>query len=125
MIIIKLKNNHKDKRGSIADIFYKKNINHVALIISKKGIIRGNNYFRKNIQHVYNLSSPFEYWYKKFRSKKKPKKIIVKKGQLLCTPPMEIHALKFKKDNKLLEFSSIDMDQKKKTKDSKKYILFN
>ena len=48
MKIIKLKGNFKDKRGSITDIFYNKNFKHVSLIISKKGIIRGNNYFKNN-----------------------------------------------------------------------------
>ena len=37
----------KDKRGSISDIFYKKNINHVAIIKSKKGALRGNHYHKK------------------------------------------------------------------------------
>ena len=74
MKIIKLKNNFKDKRGSITDIFYNKNFKHVSLITSKKDIIRGNNYFKNNTQYIYNLSSDFEYIYKKFNSKKKLKK---------------------------------------------------
>ena len=71
MKIIKLKDNFKDKRGSITDIFYNKNFKHVSLITSKKDIIRGNNYFKNNTQYIYNLSSDFEYIYKKFYSKKK------------------------------------------------------
>ena len=71
MKIIKLKDNFKDKRGSITDIFYNKNFKHVSLITSKKDIIRGNNYFKNNTQYIYNLSSDFEYIYKKLDSKKK------------------------------------------------------
>ena len=74
MKIIKLKNNFKDKRGSITDIFYNKKFKHVSLIMSKKNVIRGNNYFKKNIQLIYNLKSDFDYWYKRFNSKKKTKK---------------------------------------------------
>ena len=48
MKIIKLKNNFKDIRGSITDIFYNKNFKHVSLITSKKNIIRGNNYFKNS-----------------------------------------------------------------------------
>lgn len=74
MKIIKLQNNFKDKRGSITDIFYNKKINHVSLISSKKKVVRGNNYFKNNTQYIYNLTSDFEYWFKKYNSKKKTKK---------------------------------------------------
>jgi len=123
MKIIKLKNNFKDKRGSITDIFYNKNFKHVSLITSKKDIIRGNNYFKNNTQYIYNLSSDFEYVYKKFDSKKKTKKIIVKKGWVVITPPYEVHAIKFKSNNKLLEFSTFTFKQKKKMNDSVKFTL--
>tara|TARA_B110000285_G_scaffold204299_1_gene241148 strand:- start:131 stop:505 length:375 start_codon:yes stop_codon:yes gene_type:complete len=123
MKIIKLKNNFKDKRGSITDIFYNKNFKHVSLITSKKDIIRGNNYFKNNTQYIYNLSSDFEYIYKKFNTKKKTKKIIVKKGWVVITPPYEVHAIKFKSNNKLLEFSTFTFKQKKKMNDSVKFTL--
>ena len=34
---------HEDNRGKIVDIFYKKNINHVAVVQSVKGSVRGNH----------------------------------------------------------------------------------
>jgi hypothetical protein len=123
MKIIKLKNNFKDIRGSITDIFFNKNFKHVSLITSKKNIIRGNNYFRNNAQYIYNLSSDFEYTYKKFDSQKKPKKVVVKKGWVIITPPNEAHAIKFKTNNKLLEFSTFSFEQKKKMNDSIKFKL--
>ena len=123
MKIIKLKNNFKDIRGSITDIFYNKNFKHVSLITSKKNIIRGNNYFKNNAQYIYNLSSDFEYTHKKFDSQKKPKKVIVKKGWVIITPPKEAHAIKFKTNNKLLEFSTFTFKQKKKMNDSIKFKL--
>ena len=39
--------------------------------------------------------------------------ILVKKGDLVCTPPYEIHALKIIKKNKLLEFSDVVRTKKK------------
>ena len=123
MKIIKLKNNFKDKRGSITDIFYNKNLKHVSLIISKKNIIRGNNYFKKNIQYIYNLSTEFEYWYKKFNSKKKPKKVTIKKGWVVVASPYEAHAIKFKSNNKLLEFSTLTHENKKKMNDFTRFKL--
>ena len=47
MNIKKPKINFKDRRGSIRDIFYKKNINHVAIIRSKAGVRRGDHYHKK------------------------------------------------------------------------------
>ena len=43
----KLKINFKDKRGSITDIFYKKNIQHVAIIDSKPNVRRGDHYHKE------------------------------------------------------------------------------
>ncbi len=123
MKAIKLKKNHKDSRGYISDIFYKKNIKHVTFIKSKKGVVRGNNYFKKNYQYIYNLNSSFEYWFKKANLKDKPKMKIIKKGELLCTPPLEVHALKFLKDNMLIEFSTLSLRQKNKLKDSIKFTI--
>ena len=123
MKIIKLKNNFKDKRGSITDIFYNKNLKHVSLIISKKNIIRGNNYFKKNIQYIYNLSTEIEYWYKNINSKKKPKKVTIKKSWVVVTSPYEAHAIKFKSNNKLLEFSTLTHENKKKMNDSTRFKL--
>ena len=120
MRIIKLKNNFNDKRGSITDIFYNKKFKHVSLILSKKNSIRGNNYFKKNTQFIYNLTSEFEYFYKKFNSSNRPKKVIVKKGWVIITPPKEAHAIKFKKENKLFEFSTYTLKKKKKLQDSVK-----
>ena len=119
MKIIKLKKNFKDKRGYISDIFYKKNINHVSLISSKKGSIRGNNYFKNNYKYIFNLGNSFEYWYKKVDRKRLYKKI-VKKNQLIETPPYEVHALKFITDNQLIEFSTLSFRRKHKLKDSVK-----
>ena len=65
---------YKDKRGSISDIFYKENINHVAIIKSKKGAKRGDHYHKKTTQYMYITKGSLEYWYKKFNSKGKSKK---------------------------------------------------
>ena len=54
---------------------------------------------------------------------KNKEKIIVKKGWVVITPPNEIHAIKFKSNNKLLEFSTFTFKQKKKMNDSVKCTL--
>jgi len=97
---------HKDPRGIIADIFYNENINHVAFIESVSFAIRGNHYHKKTVQHLLVIRGSLEYWYKKFGSKKKSKFILAKEGDIISTPPLEIHALKIgEKGNQFIVFS--------------------
>jgi len=96
----------KDKRGSIIDIFYKKKIDHVAIIDSKPNTLRGNHYHKRTIQHMLITEGSLEYWYKPLKKKTKVKKKILKVGDLVSTPPYEIHALKIsKKGNQFIVFS--------------------
>ena len=96
----------KDKRGSIIDIFYKKKIDHVAIVDSKPNALRGNHYHKKTIQHMLITEGSLEYWYKPLKKKTKVKKKILKVGDLVSTPPYEIHALKIsKKGNQFIVFS--------------------
>mgnify|MGYP001234110538 FL=1 len=96
----------KDKRGSIIDIFYKKKIDHVAIIDSKPNALRGNHYHKKTTQHMLITEGSLEYWYKPLKKNVKVKKKILKVGDLVSTPPYEIHALKIsKKGNQFIVFS--------------------
>jgi quercetin dioxygenase-like cupin family protein len=93
-----------DKRGFIVDILYNTKINHVALIKSNKNSIRGNHFHKKTTQYTYVLNGKLYYFKKKGNNYKK---IILKKGDLVKTIPLEIHAFKFlAKKNTLLIFSS-------------------
>tara|TARA_Y100000590_G_scaffold456462_1_gene607129 strand:- start:30 stop:449 length:420 start_codon:yes stop_codon:yes gene_type:complete len=105
MIKKKLKINFKDKRGSITDIFYKKNIRHVAIIKSKSGVKRGDHFHKKTTQWMLITKGALEYWYKKKNSKNKPKKVILRTGDLVETPPYEMHALKIIKKNEFIVFT--------------------
>ena len=85
---------HSDTRGRIADIFYSKSINHVAIIESKPNVIRGNHYHKVTTQHMLMLSGGLEYWFKNIDSSEPAKCRIAKEHELISTPPNEIHALK-------------------------------
>tara|TARA_B100000989_G_C19533184_1_gene471656 strand:+ start:34762 stop:35166 length:405 start_codon:yes stop_codon:yes gene_type:complete len=102
----KILQTHKDYRGIISDIFYKAKIQHAALIESKPNVIRGNHFHKKTTQHMIMTQGSLEYWYKKHGTKSKAKKILLKKGDYITTPPYEIHALKIgPKGNQFLVFS--------------------
>ena len=96
----------KDERGTIIDIFYKKNINHIAIIDSKPNAKRGNHYHKKTTQHMLITKGSLEYWYKPLGSKAKTRMKLLKVGDLVSTPPKEIHALKIgKKGDQFIVFS--------------------
>ena len=96
---------HKDERGKIADIFYNENIQHVAIIQSKKDVLRGDHYHKNTIQHMLIIKGSLEYWHKPFGSKEPSKCEILKVGDIISTPAMEIHALKIIEDNEFIVFT--------------------
>ena len=50
---------HTDDRGSIVDVFYNDNIEHVAIVDSEPNVLRGNHYHKETyILHVLRASSP-------------------------------------------------------------------
>ena len=102
----KLKIDFKDKRGTIMDIFYKKNIQHVAIIKSKPNVRRGDHYHKKTTQWMYITKGSLEDWYKPLNSKANPKVKLLKVGDLVETPPNEMHALKIGKNgNEFIVFT--------------------
>mgnify|MGYP001338781549 CR=1 FL=1 len=102
----KIIHDFKDKRGSISDIFYKKNIQHVAIIKSNPNVRRGDHFHKFTTQWMYITKGSLEYWYKPLNSKIKPRMKILKIGDLVETPPKEMHALKIGKNgNEFIVFT--------------------
>tara|TARA_R110002012_G_scaffold289091_1_gene482011 strand:+ start:307 stop:714 length:408 start_codon:yes stop_codon:yes gene_type:complete len=96
---------NEDDRGRIVDVFYKNNIDHVAVIDSKKGSIRGNHYHKLSTQHILITKGKLEYWYKPLNSEECANHVLLERGDILSTPPNEIHALKIIEDNQFIVFS--------------------
>jgi quercetin dioxygenase-like cupin family protein len=96
---------HKDNRGEIVDIFYKKNINHVAVVKSVKGSIRGNHYHKLTTQHMLITKGSLEYWHKPLDSSEKAECVILNEGDFVSTPPNEVHALKITEENEFVVFT--------------------
>ncbi len=106
MEIRDLKIDFKDNRGTISDLFYDTNINHVADIRTYKNCIRGNHYHKETTQHIYVYKGYLEYWYRNLNSKEPPKMILVKENQIVSTPPLEVHALKITQLNYFIVFAT-------------------
>jgi dTDP-4-dehydrorhamnose 3,5-epimerase-like enzyme len=95
-----------DARGIIADVFYEHNINHVAIISSEPNAIRGNHYHKETTQHILITKGSLEYWYKDLNSSAPAQMYLAVVGDLVSTPPFEIHALKITEDgNEFVVFS--------------------
>jgi hypothetical protein len=85
---------HEDDRGRIADIFYKTNIEHAAIIKSEPNVIRGNHYHKETTQSMLMTKGSLEYWYKPVGSDEDAKMYLCTVGDLITTGPYEIHALR-------------------------------
>ena len=106
MKITKIKITFKDDRGDIADVFYKHPIEHVAIINSRKGALRGDHYHKKSTQHMYMLKGSLRYYYRKVdETNDKTKSIVVKEGEMVTTPPYEVHTLEILERNQFMVFS--------------------
>lgn len=85
--------NFSDKRGSITDIFYGKQINHGCIIQNMPGAVRGNHYHNQTTQYTYILSGNLSYYHKKLDSN-----LIevyqATEGDMIISEPLEIHAMK-------------------------------
>ena len=107
MKISKVTPDFTDERGTISDIFYQNNIEHVAYIKTFSSCIRGNHYHKHTTQHILITKGSLEYWYKDFKKPiEKPKCYLAVENDLISTPPFEIHALKISSENHFIVFAS-------------------
>ena len=113
----------EDERGMIANIL-EEPISHVALITSKKGSIRANHYHPKQIQYIYLISGSYESASKNLdQEDSQVEKVIVKPGDLIITPPMIAHAMRFLEDSVMLNLTTGQRDSKNFSEHTKKYKL--
>ncbi len=100
MIIHNIKVAHKDDRGSISDILQQVTVDCVTLITIKKDAIRGNHYHKDSIQYSYVLSGEVSAYTQ--IPNEKVEKAVLKAGDMLESPVMEIHSLHGINDNSVL-----------------------
>lgn len=95
-----------DERGSIADILYKADIHHVAIIETHQGgVIRGNHYHKLSTQHIFMTKGSLRYWYQPTDKSQQVRSVLVKEYELVSTPPLEVHALEMVEQSQFIVFS--------------------
>ena len=113
----------EDERGIIANIL-EEPITHVAIITSKKGSIRANHYHPKQVQYVYLVSGKYEDVSKDLTLKNaKMQTRTILAGDLVITPPMVAHAMRFLENSVLLNLTTGNRDSDKFDEHTKKYVL--
>jgi len=87
---------HSDSRGDFLSIIDDK-INNISILKSKKNTIRSNHYHLNDWHYIYVISGSIHYLFKKI-NEKKINYLHVKKGEVIFTPPMEIHTTYFSQE---------------------------
>ena len=109
-IVVSLEKPYVDARGKIqplADIM----MQSAVIIDSKKGSLRANHYHKTDWHYCYVLSGSIEYYHRPTGSNLDPECLIAKAGEMIFTPPMVDHGMKFPEDTKFLTLSRNPRDQ--------------
>ena len=114
--LIDLEKPFVDRRGEIQPLVDKL-MRSAVMIKSKAGSLRANHYHKTDWHYCYVISGKINYFYKKLNSKKKPELIIVEKGNMVFTPPLVEHCMKFPEDTLFLTLSRNPRDQETYEKD--------
>lgn len=117
-IIKKVEPFYIDERGEMSYVLdHETSISSVLIITCKKGSIRANHYHKKDSHYAYLLEGSMEYTHQKVGSKKK-ETVTVKKGEIVYSPPMTMHAMRFLEDSVFLALTTESRDNKKYEKDT-------
>ena len=105
--IKKIKPFFVDDRGEMSHVIGDDvNIISVLYVTSKKGSVRANHYHKKDVHYVFLIKGKIEYTYRELKTKNSKKKtVIVESGNIINTPSMTEHAMKFLEDSIFLAFS--------------------
>jgi quercetin dioxygenase-like cupin family protein len=103
----------EDQRGTIADLVEGKGIQHVGLIVSKKGAVRGNHYHKLATQYAYILKGKVQYYRKDLRIPDAPvETFTLGPGALCVEPPQVVHAIVALEDTEFLDMTNISREDK-------------
>ena len=108
--LVKLQKPFIDRRGSIQPLVDLM-MQSAVMIESKAGSLRANHYHKTDWHYCYVISGQIQYFYKNVNSNKMPEMITVKEGNMVFTPPLVEHCMKFPEDTIFLTLSRNPRDQ--------------
>lgn len=122
--LVPLEPAHADERGEI-QCLVNFPVKNTSLITSKKGTVRSNHYHITDWHYMYIISGQVDYYYRPTNTNREPTKIVLNKGDMIFTPPMEDHATVFTEDTMLLAMSRNPRDQEAYESDVKRIVLID
>jgi len=93
-----------DVRGAIQPLVDEM-MKSAVMIESKKGSLRANHYHKTDWHYCYVISGTMEYFHRPTGSTAEPERLLVRVGEMVFTPPMVDHAMKFPEDTVFLTLS--------------------
>ena len=108
--LVELEKPFVDARGSIQPLVDEM-MKSAVLIESNAGSLRANHYHKTDWHYCYVVSGCIEYYHRPTGSNEEPEMILVKTGEMVFTPPMVDHGMKFPEDTLFLTLSRNPRDQ--------------
>ena len=108
--VSKLEKPFSDHRGKIQPLFDVL-MKSAVMIESKAGSLRANHYHKTDWHYCYVVSGQIEYYHRPTGSDQDPENITIQKGEMVFTPPMIDHGMKFPVDTVFLTLSRNPRDQ--------------
>ena len=108
--VVKLESPFVDIRGNIQPLVDQM-MRSAVMIESKAGSIRANHYHKTDWHYCYVVSGEIEYLHRPTGSDAVPEVIAVHQGEMVFTPPMIDHGMKFPVDTVFLTLSRNPRDQ--------------
>jgi len=99
-----------DARGTIQPLVDDE-IKSAQLISSKAGSVRANHYHKTDYHYMYLLTGAFDYYHRPTGSSEEPSCVRVCAGEMVFTPPMVEHAVRFVEDTTFVNFAGRRRDQ--------------
>ena len=111
---------HTDDRGKMSYLSDgKTKVNDVLIMTCKKGAVRANHYHHHDTHHMYLIEGKYEYISRDMKKKGGPvKREIILPGQLVKTPPMIAHKVRYLEDSLVVVLTTEPRDQKSYEKDT-------
>ena len=109
-VVIDLEAPFADARGAIQPLV-DETMESAVWITSTKGTVRANHYHKTDWHYCYVLSGAIEYYHRPTGSTGEPECLLVKAGEMVFTPPMVDHGMKFPEDTTFLTLSRNPRDQ--------------
>ena len=108
--IVPLEKPFVDDRGAIQPLVDRM-MKSAVMIQSNAGALRANHYHKTDWHYCYVISGSIEYYHRVTGSTDEPEMLLVKQGQMVFTPPMIDHGMKFPEDTVFLTLSRNPRDQ--------------